>query len=220
MQEVKIKEYKRDRWRQKINFFLVNYFHLLRIGLLLIILLLSSFLIIKPKYIMIVEDIGQSKLQNQTKYIALQENLEQLNKLNKSYKEIILPNIEKINAIVPDRRNYEDLFSVMELLIKKRGLFLQSVEIDSGKEKEGLQARESAAKKESGGAREEAQSDVVKVGLKIGVVGVDYANLKGLLQDIENNIPILDIVNLSFSPLEKFASFEMNTYYMETEDDK
>jgi len=220
MQEVKIKEYKRDRWRQKINFFLVNYFHLLRIGLLLIILLLSSFLIIKPKYIMIVEDIGQSKLQNQTKYIALQENLEQLNKLNKSYKEIILPNIEKINAIVPDRRNYEDLFSIMELLIKKRGLFLQSVEIDSGKEKEGLQARESAAKKESGGAREEAQSDVVKVGLKIGVVGVDYANLKGLLQDIENNIPILDIVNLSFSPLEKFASFEMNTYYMETEDDK
>ena len=220
MQEVKIKEYKKNRWRQKINFFLVNYFHLLRIGLLLIVLLIGSFLIIKPKYAITIEEIRQSKLQNQTKYIALQENLEQLNELNKSYKEIALPNIEKINAIMPDRHNYEDLFSVMELLIKKRGLFLQSVEIDSGKEKEGLQTRESAAKKESGGAQEEAQSDVVKVGLKIGIVGVDYANLKGLLQDIEDNIPILDIVNLSFSPSEKFASFEMNTYYMEMEDDE
>ncbi len=215
MQETKIKENKNEYIKQKINFFLVNYFHWLKISLFLIILLLGAFLIIKPKYVKAIKGIEQLKEQNQAKYDILQEHLNQLNKINESYKKISSDNIEKINNMLLSEQHYEDLFPQMEAIIKKRGLFLQSIDINSGEEDESQKKRASKANKDADGAAIKLPAGIIKVSINMSIVGVDYVNLKGLLNDFENNIQLLDIVNLNFALSDQSASFMVNTYYME-----
>ncbi|MBA3047038.1 hypothetical protein KKC83_06370 [Patescibacteria group bacterium] len=215
MPEAKIKENKSEYLKQKINFFLVNYFHWLKIGLFLVILLMGLFLIIKPKYTKAIKSIEQSREQNQTKYDILQEHLSRLNKLNSAYKKIGADNIEKINAMLPGGGHYEDLFPQMESIIRKRGLFLQSMEINSGEKNEEQKTAAAKAKEAAAGAQAKLPAEIIKVSLSIKIVGADYANLKALLNDFENNIQLLDIVNLNFSPAEQSASFIVDTYYIE-----
>ena len=218
MQETKIKENKKEYIKQKINFFLVNYFHWLKISLFLIILLLGVFLIIKPKYINAIQGIEQLREQNQAKYDILQNYLSQLNNLNEAYKKISPDNIEKINGMLLSEQNYEDLFPQMELIIKKRGLFLQSMDIHSGEENESQKKRVSKANKDADAALMKLPAGIIKISMNMNIVGVDYVNLKGLLNDFENNIQLLDIVNLNFAPSDQSASFTVNTYYMEDDE--
>ena len=176
---------------------------------------MGVFLIIKPKYIKAIQGIEQLREQNQAKYDILQNYLSQLNKLNEAYKKISPDNVEKINAMLLSEQHYEDLFPRMEAIIQKRGLFLQSITIDSGEEDASQGKRVSKAKESTGGAIMKLPAGIIKVSINMSIVGVDYVNLKGLLNDLENNIQLLDIINLNFAPFDQSASFTVNTYYIE-----
>lgn len=217
MHNIKITENNNEQLKQKVNGFLIKYFNLLAIALAVIILIAGFFLLIKPKYNKISREIKLSNENSENKYNAAFNYLAQLNKLKAEYEKISPEDIKKIETILPSEEFYEELFVQLESIVLKNGLLLTSMQISpegisSGKESDGAKARNNSPEKNKA-AEDILPKEITKIKIMMNVAGVDYFGLKNLLYALENNLQLIDITNLNFSPDQKGVTIEMFAYY-------
>lgn len=213
--------------KQKINNFLLNYFSWIILAILLIILAMGFSMIIKPKYELISKDLELFKRDKEGEYLIHEVYLNKLKDLRKIYESISSEDKRKMDIILPEEVNSEELFSRMETLINQSNFILTSLQI-SPKEvavdrlKEGLINSKSKGKSESKDTDEKDETninelikeEVAGININMNIIGTDYNGLKELLYLIESNLRLMDIEQISWSPISNSTHLKLVIYYL------
>lgn len=210
--EEQVKEQKREsQLIKKISRLLADYFKWVVAALTIALLAAGYFFLLAPKYKQIVEGLKLASEKQEEEYYEGERYLAQLNKLNTAYKNISPEDLKKIENLLPDKAGLEDLLVQAEAIASLNGMTLTSLEI--GADENGIAAEKPAAGGEAKAGNKPA-SNIAQVGLNMSLVGVDYVGLKNVLKTIENNLRIMDVTGLEFSPAENTVSLKILTYYL------
>ncbi len=192
-----------------INNILNRYFNIFVVALATFLLVMSYFLILKPKVDKTTVAISDNISQQQSIYQAEKSKLNSLVAAVDAYKKVDPLDLEKINKILPSEYNKEKLFGELEEIIKSNGFEPSSISLT----KEGEDVKASGAGSGDKAAVLPKASDkvgVINVSLAIG--SIDYANLKNFLGVLENNSRIFDVTSVSLNGGNS-ASIQLLTYY-------
>lgn len=190
-------------------FLIDKYLNFIIISSVILVFVAGYFLVIRPKYSSLKENeqLKKEKITEIDNNIKTLSNSEQL---NLKYKEIGSFSLEKVQSVIPKYENIEFLISDLELIIKKHGLLLKSINIVDNK----TAKTETFAK---------GIKDIIIVNLPKGIEyvqinmvieGIDYAGLKVLLKAIENNQQLIDITNIDFKVEDFIVSISALAYYI------
>jgi len=191
---------------QRFNVYLYHYFNLIIIALLILIFILSYQFLLRPKYQSVANE--EEINQKQADYLSKMNYLVELADLKKAFDQISLADREKINNIINNTNEQEDLFQEMQYLAKRENLTLDSVDVsplDSGYDLENL-------------AGNDKRSDlfdrvqVVKSSVKLSKVS--YEGLINALRTIEVNLRIMDINKVNYDPINRTAVLEILSYQL------
>lgn len=166
-----------------------------------------------PKF----QDILGLKKEIETQKKEFSENqarLDRVEKLAQSYEEN-KENLKKISYILPPSEDIPNLIVQLEALALEGGLVLENIKFKMPQE-EGTSSRAEAERirQEEGAVSKEYQT--LTVNLKL--IGT-YLAFKNFLKAVEDNIRLIDIVSIGFSPESKEESrilkidLDINTYY-------
>ncbi|MFA5131439.1 MAG: hypothetical protein WC467_03355 [Patescibacteria group bacterium] len=183
------------------NLFLNNYFNIMMVGVVIVVLAIAYFIIIKPKYDATMASINITIQQQKRLYTEQLKKLNNLKTIADLYKKISPTDLNKFNGVLPDDYVRERLYGELEEIVATNGFILNSVSI----EQEPAIDPNNPAPVENG--------KLGKVNLQLSISAIDYAGFKNLLRLFESNLRIFDITRLSFSPGGNTASLEMTTYY-------
>jgi LPS O-antigen subunit length determinant protein (WzzB/FepE family) len=176
------------------------------VGVMIIILLLSYFFIIKPKYNQTLLAIEVTAQQQQKLYADQQKKLNNLKIISDLYKKISETDLKKFNGVLPDNYVKEKLFGEFEEIINKNGYILNSVTLDAEKaSEETAEVTASTTPGQSG--------KIGKINLQLAISAVDYKGFKNLLRLLENNLRLFDVSNVSFSAGGNTTNLTLTTYY-------
>lgn len=207
------KNVKEEQTKQKINALLIKHFKWLVILFILVELALGYFLLLKPKYEATAQSARNSQLGKEQEYLERREYLEKLKNLVAVFQSVKSSEIKKIDYILKKKDVPEELFSQAEAIVKKNGLLLKSLKIESGGEESKDSSRKvSRTTEEKTGVA--LPPEIGKTKATLEVLGVDYFGLKSLLVSIENNLRLMDVVNVDFSPEGSSAQLTFYTYYL------
>lgn len=197
---------------KKINSFLIKNFKFIIILIVIIVLLLGSYFVLYKKYNKIMVQSEAASEEQKSEYDNQLKYLQELQDLKSVYETISQKDIDKVLAILPDEQTHEDLLSQVETIILKNGLLLKSLSVEAeGKDK----SQRSISTTSGGGNKEDSiPSEIGKVKINMSIIGTDYERFKQLLFVLENNLRLMDIDNLSFSPNEKSTTLSLVTYYL------
>lgn len=213
--QIKTDDIQENIKKQKINNFLINYFYLVVYAVVIATLASGYFLFILPKYNQIMKDSEIESKMLEGEFSEQQKSLIQMNDLRNRYEMIAKKDREKVQAMVPDEPQIENLISEMEMIAKKNGLILSvlSVEVDNSTTKRSSLDPSSALgkKKEAG---DTTPSGVGKVNIEMQLVGTDYNNLRNVIKTVENNLRLLDIIKISFEAANTKTNLDMVAYYL------
>jgi len=201
--------------QQKINKFLIKYYHWLVALTMLVVLTAGYFLLIQPKYQEMRGENEMTSQELQQAYAAKQTLLGNLNQLEQSYNQIKQADKDKINAMLPAKAEVERLISELEAIVLKNGLILASLSIEP--QEKAKTSTKVEIKDENSGQKlkiAEMPEGVALVKISMGIVGSDYNGLKNLLRTIENNLRLLDIDKLDYNNAENKASLDLTAYYL------
>lgn len=203
--------------KNRILSFVTKYFMYILGTLVALLLFMSVYFILLPKYRQISDegflDYEQKKQTLQTK----KDELSDLQKLKKDLEQITSVEKERLSKILPTAKELPDIFLQMESLAKESGLKVSRVTIKDASTKQ------STTGSSDSGAKSEAAkllSGIQTITVSLSVEGdTTYESLKILLDNIENNMRIIDLDSLSFVPTleqeEGSFSLNLNTYYLE-----
>lgn len=203
-----------------INRMLNEYFGILVILVVLVILAGSYFLLIKPKYQKIVASINATfyeKNQLAPKY----KELSNYKALIEAYKKVDPADIEKVSGLVPKEYLKEDLFTEMIYLASTKDLAVNDLNVV--KDVDAIAATSTGGRRvgPAGGATTTSATADLKLPSGVGSFNVKivlgkatYPALKSWLQAMENSLRIIDVRSLSFDPKASTATLEMTTYYL------
>ena len=204
---------KEEQAGQKINILLVRYFKWLIAFLVLVVLALGYFFLLKPEYEEVVQSAKSGQLNKEQEYLERREYLGKLKNLVAVFQSVKPSEIKKIDYILKPKDVPEELFSQVEAIVKKNGLLLKSLKIESG----GEESKDSS-RKVSRTTEEKTEvalpPEIGKTKATLEVLGVDYFGLKSLLVSIENNLRLMDVVNVDFSPEGNSVQLVFYTYYL------
>jgi hypothetical protein len=190
------------------NNFLNNYFNLFVVVITSFVLLMSYFLILKPKVDATTMAISDNISQQQKIYQAEQSKLLSLKSTIDSFKKISPVDSERVNSILPDDYDKEKLFGELEEIIIKNGFEPNLISLT----KEGETTKTAGAgpgTKDVAIAKASDNIGIVNINLTIG--SIDYANLKNFIGVLENNLRIFDITSVSMGS--RSATLQIVTYY-------
>ncbi len=187
--------------QNSLNLFLNNYFNIIMVAVVIIVLAISYFIVIRPKYDATMNAIQANIEQQQRLYADQQKKLENLKTVSELYKKIPLADLKKFNGVLPDNYVKERLFGELEEIIRQNGFILNTVTINKEEDKK------------EGDATVPKSAKIGVVSLQISISAIDYAGFKNLLRLLENNLRLFDITNTSFSPSSNTANLSLSTYY-------
>lgn len=197
------------RQQNIINNLLNQYFNIFVVVLASFLLVMSYFLILKPKLDTTTVAISDNINQQQRIYQAEKSKLNSLVAAVEAYKMVDPLDLERINKILPGEYNKEKLFGELEEIIINNGYEPSSISLT----KENEEAKVVGAGNGDKAALLPKASDkvgVINISLAIG--SIDYANLKNFLGVLENNIRIFDVSSVSLSG-GRSANIQLLTYY-------
>ncbi len=212
------RDFKTERERKiflkKINTFLIKYFKFFVLFLVLLVLALGYLFLLGPKYKEIQTMIKHSQEQRREIFLAKQKKLNRLESYIESYDKFSSLEKEKINYILPKKYNQEELFSELNYLVEKNNLILKNISVKGGK----TQVEFGQTKKDIEARVQnpilKAPPGVQKYAVDVSILGTNYYSLKNLLSTLENNLKLLDITQLNFSPGSKTVNLTLMTYYL------
>ena len=209
-EELEEENEKRQQLKRKLNNIFSQYFNLLLVLEIILIFVFGYFLLLKPKYDQINNQINLVNNQEQRDYQSKVQELQQINSLIDVYKKIDPDYVKKINSLVPVEKNREELFSQINYIVAKNQLLLSQISLASANslDKKTEKPATTTAKDYL------ASGEVEKVSISISVKGATYELLKNFLSALENNLRLMDVQAISFNPKDGSASLTVNTYYL------
>ncbi|MDD5031962.1 MAG: hypothetical protein PHR36_02850 [Patescibacteria group bacterium] len=199
--------------KQKINIILTRYFKWLVVLCVLVVLAVGYFFLLKPKYEKVVKLSEDGQTGREEEYLERREYLDKLENLVSVFRGVKASEIEKIDYILKKKDVPEELFSQVDAIAKKNGLLLESMKIGL----EGEASEESGQKisrAPEGKIEASLPPEMGKTKVTLKVLGVDYFSLKNLLASIENNLILMNVVNVDFSPVDNAAQLTILSYYL------
>ena len=193
--------------QNSVNNFLNNYFNLFVVVFTSFLLLMSYFLVLKPKVDATTMAISDNISQQQRIYQAEQSKLLSLKSTIDSYKKIDPIDSARVNSILPDDYSKERLFGELEEIIVKNGFEPTSISLT----KEGEASKVAGAGSGNNVALAKASDKIGVINISLAIGSIDYANLKNFLGVLENNLRIFDITSVSMG--DRTANLQMVTYY-------
>lgn len=184
---------------------LVKYFSVLLVLCLVIIISASTAFLLWPKYKEIKEQQILSYDQKKQELAQKQLELAALQKLDEQLAQISDEEVERLNSFLPRGINNPAIFRQLERIGQERNLVITMISMTEGGGA-GFGSAVSAA----------PTSDKLKtLTISVSFSGdQDYEKLKKLLATIENNLMILDLTSLSYSPEQRGYSLNLRTYYL------
>ena len=211
---------KKIRRRSKINDFLNKYFHFVVIFIVILILIFSFIYIIKPKYYKSIETIEGNWSAQKKVYVEQLNKMNEYKKIVQVYKTISPEQKEKVEDVLPPKYLKERLFIELGYILPENGYQLNDLTIVSDYEEDEKDVLDSP-RSNTGDEDEFGELDFlnvlpenigyIKVDLNIGLI--EYRDFKRLLDILENNIKLMDIYKISFSPETESANIGFVTYY-------
>ena len=192
--------------KRSIALLLFRYSKLLTIIFLLFIFGLSYLFIISPKYVKMQKSSDRMASVKIDELQKLGIYLERLKNFNKSFKDVSVLDKERMEKIIPQENDYEDLIVLVEDIVNKRGLVLNSISIESV---EVVPTRRGSKTKEE---EAELPENIKKVGFTATISGVNYKIIKDVISDFEKSLRLMDIQDVSFSEGSSLV-LEVNSYY-------
>jgi len=209
-----IKKEKDKHLQRKAIILLSKYFSLLVIIVISVIIICGYSFIIKPKY-------EKNKIKNkesiETTINVLNAKkiyLSELNKYIRLYNNINKKQKDKISDILPDTPDINSLYTKIDNLMSKNGFALTSLNISDKSNIKTAKTRRSLNNKDDRNKDDKILSGVGEINLLIDVDDVDYKRAKRLLKIIENNLRLMDVKKISFSPEGGSAKLEISIYYL------
>lgn len=192
----------RDQKNQNsLNLFLNNYFNLILVFILALILLGAYLSFIKPKY-QETKLLIQSNLEQQQRLYAEQvKKLNNLRVISDLYEKIPVADLDKFNEVLPDDYIKEALFGELEEIITQNGFVVNSISLSES----GLSIED-----------EEAVNDKEKTGtlnINLSLSAVNYGGLKNLFRLLESNLRLFDVTEVNFSSGGNMVELVLSTYY-------
>ncbi len=184
-----------------VNNLLNSYFNLFVVILVSFLLLLSYFLLLKPKVDETTNAISENISSHERLLQAEKDKLASLQEAVLAYDKIDKVDLERVNGILPDEYDKEALFGEIEEVILQNGFIPTSIS---------LSKEDSATSTEKTAAI--SGSKIGKVGIELSIASVNYAGMKNLLEVLESNLRMLDVKKLSLSDGGS-GSIEIDTYY-------
>lgn len=183
----------------KFNTILNDNFNLVIVVFVIVLLLVSYFLIIRPKFQSTLVAIKANIDQQEIFYQSQKQKLVDLQAAVVLYRKIGSDNIDKINGILPDEYAKERLFGELEDILLQKGLVLDSLKLSKSGEDDGVSSQDQSV-------------GVIKAEMSLS--SIDYVALKNLLPLLEKQLRLIDVEELSFSPSEETLSLVFYTYYL------
>jgi len=192
----------RDQKNQNsFNLFLNNYFNIILVFILALVLTAAYIIVIQPKYSAIMLAL-QSNIESQQKiYIEQQKKLNNLKVINSLYDKIAADDLTKFNEVLPNNYIKERLFGEIEEVITKNGFVVNSIGLEPAKVEEVI-AGEPAPVVKTG-----------EINIALSLSAVNYSGFKKLLRLLENNLRLFDIKEINFSPGDNSLELNLVTYY-------
>lgn len=201
------KELKQAR-QNSLNMFLNQFFNIGAIFIIIILLVLSYFLILTPKFEQTLLAIQANNDQQQKIYSEEKKKLDNLKDMIAAYQKINPIDQQRINAILPPDYNKEQLYGEIEELVNQNGFQLQDLAIAKDNE---IDLNKTPVAPTSTTPNLPAGVGTISIDLQINAI--DYAGLKNLIIVLENHLRLMDIDSLSLSPDGKIADLKVLTYY-------
>ena len=192
----------RDQKNQNsLNLFLNNYFNLILVFVLALILLGAYLAFIKPKYQETKLLIQNNLEQQQRLYTEQVKKLNNLRVISDLYEKIPIADLDKFNEVLPDDYVKEALFGELEEIITQNGFVVNSISLsDSGLS---IENEEEANSKEKVGS----------LSISLSLSAINYNNLKNLLRLLESNLRLFDVTEVNFDPGGNGVELILSTYY-------
>ncbi len=194
--------------QEKIYDFFTKYFTLIIFLIVILVLTLFYFFLINPKLQETTEQIQKDINFQQNIWQIERQKLLQMQESLDYFRQIDNDDIEFLETIIPKPYPKEKLFGEIEDIVLKNGYILTSLN---------LEKIEKSSEEDLQGEEVEQLSLIEKnlqtISISLEVSGLDYNAMKRFLVTLENQLPLMDIVNLDFSPEGETLSLSINTYY-------
>jgi len=187
---------RQQKSKNDFNLFLNNYFNVLMVVFVILILAFSYALILKPKFNRTMNAIEENIEQQQLLYSSQQRKLNSLKLVSELYGKINESDLERFNSVLPNEYIQERLFGEVEEIISDSGFVLNTVQIATRD------------------LEEEVSSQTVReIEMTLSLSTIDYVGFKNLLRILEKNLRLFDIDEVDFSPSGNAATIRLTTYY-------
>ena len=181
-----------------LNQLLINHFKLTIFLVVVIILVLSSYFILLPKYqrIAIGGEYDLKTIENNKQ--SLEQYLADLKKLDKTYRQITSSQKEKLYKILPKEKEIAELFIQLAAIAEKNNFILLNINVNEQNTKK---------------TKSTTSDNIRKLDINMNLVGGDYSALKKFLHDVESSLRLLDIKTISFNPDSNYYLINLVAYF-------
>ena len=200
----------KDRQGSKYILIFYKYFYFISLVIFVAIVIVGLLVLIIPKYKIISGSLEVEDEEKRMEFDHLNKYLVELTKYKSSYAKISQEDIKRIDSMLPEMSDPEELFTEMESLVKRNGLFLNSIEIKPKTEKNA----KTAAKKASSQAESslDLPEGIEKIEISLDISGTNYKSMKNFLRTLENSLRFFDVHDLSFGQGSNTLSLNLTTY--------
>lgn len=198
---------------RRLNIYLIQYFHIIALLIVVAFIVLGILFVLKPKYdaIQVGIDISNDNMKKE------QESLEKYNtKLDgyiASFESLKEKNKDDISTFLPDSALREDLFLQFEEIAARDGLLLTSLTIDATDVDSILNPKPNAKTSSSKKGDTSLPPGIGSAVINISLVGISYDGMKNFLREIETNMRLMDINDISFNNDGQSLSLKITTYF-------
>ncbi len=192
--------------KEEIYKIFTKYFSIIIFLIIVLVLVLFYFFLIKPKLDITVNDIQSDiNFQQNIKNIERQKLLQMQEALD-YFRQINSDDIELLESVIPHPYPKEKLFGEIEDIVLKNGYILNSLSINEAELK-------STSEREEEIIEEDEYENLQAFNIALDISGLDYNAMKRFLPVIENQLPLMDIIDLNFSPSSETLSLNIYSYY-------
>lgn len=204
-----------------INGYLVDYFYLIVIYVVLVVIAFGYFYVLNPKYKSIKKNNELYQLHKKNEINQLNGVITNYNNYKNTYNSLDVESRDKINSFLSGKDDSEELLIYVRNMLNRGGYKLLSVNVGSlASAKDGVQGSNSTIRKNNSNSvvtdtnRGTSTDELGKIDISLKVGNLNYASLKNFLYFVERDARFFDIENINFSLIEGTAELKLKTYYL------
>jgi len=189
-----------------IQRYAARHFKLIPPTVLLVILSVGYLAVLKPQYDSIIREVDSENQKKSEQFAGEEQYRDNLILLQRAYKQIDQNDLARLGNMLPNKPEVEKIMVMLENISDRQYVKLDSLVFD-------LDAAQKKASPVTAGLDSER---LKKLKINLDISGIDYRGLKKLLSVLENNLRLLDIDSVDFSPDSNSVNLGITAYYWES----